>query len=122
MEQAQPLYRGGLVVAALATLLQLLDAGTINGPTAKELLAELYVTGGDPKAIIEERGLAQVSDESALVAAVDAAIAANPQAADDFRGGKEAALGRLVGAVMKTTGGKADPQAVNRLLRERLAS
>jgi aspartyl-tRNA(Asn)/glutamyl-tRNA(Gln) amidotransferase subunit B len=61
-----------------------------------------------------------VSDESQLSVAVDAAIAANPQAVDDFRGGKEAALQRLMGAVMKATGGKADPQAVQRLLRERL--
>jgi aspartyl-tRNA(Asn)/glutamyl-tRNA(Gln) amidotransferase subunit B len=121
-EHGQPLHRTRLGVAGVASLLQLLDAGTINGPTAKELLAELYMAGGDPKAIVEERGLAQVSDESELVAAVDTAIAANRQAADDFRGGKEAALGRLVGAVMKATGGKADPKAVNRLLRERLAS
>jgi aspartyl-tRNA(Asn)/glutamyl-tRNA(Gln) amidotransferase subunit B len=121
-KQGLPLHRSGLGVAGLATLLQLLDASTINGPTAKELLAELYVTGGNPKAIVEERGLAQVSDESELVAAVDAAIAANPRAADDFRGGKETALGSLVGAVMKATDRKADPQAVNRLLRERLAS
>jgi aspartyl-tRNA(Asn)/glutamyl-tRNA(Gln) amidotransferase subunit B len=121
-EHGMPLHRSGLGVASLATLLQLLDAGAINGPTAKELLAELYVGGGDPKAVVEERGLAQLSDESQLAAAVDAAIVANPQAAEDFRGGKEAALGRLVGAVMKATGNKANPQAVKRLLLERLAS
>jgi aspartyl-tRNA(Asn)/glutamyl-tRNA(Gln) amidotransferase subunit B len=121
-EHGVPVHRTALGVPGLAKLLQLLDAGTINGPTAKELLAELYVGGGDPEKLVDERGLAQVSDESALAAAVDAAIAANPQAADDFRGGKEAALGRLVGAVMRATGGKAAPQAVNRLLRERLTS
>jgi aspartyl-tRNA(Asn)/glutamyl-tRNA(Gln) amidotransferase subunit B len=121
-EHGMPLHRSGLGIASLATLLQLLDAGAINGPTAKELLAELYVGGGDPKAVVEERGLAQVSDESQLAAAVDAAIVGNPQAAEDFRGGKEAALGRLVGAVMKATGNKANPQAVKRLLLERLAS
>jgi aspartyl-tRNA(Asn)/glutamyl-tRNA(Gln) amidotransferase subunit B len=121
-KQGLPLHRSGLGVAGLATLLQLLDAGTINGPTAKELLAELYVTGGDARAVVAERGLGQVTDESQLAAAVEAAIAANPQAVADFRGGKDAALQRVMGAVMKATGGKADPKAVNRLLRERLAS
>jgi aspartyl-tRNA(Asn)/glutamyl-tRNA(Gln) amidotransferase subunit B len=121
-EHGVPVHRTALGVPGLAKLLRLLDAGTINGPTAKELLAELYVGGGDAEKLVDERGLGQVSDESALAAAVDAAVAANPQAADDFRGGKEAALGRLVGAVMKATGGKADPQTVNRLLRERLTS
>ena len=121
-EQGLPVHRSGLGVTGLARLLQLVDAGTINGPTAKDLLAELYVRGGDAGKLVDERGLAQVSDESQLTAAVDAAIAANPQAVEDFRGGKEAALNRLLGAVMKATGGKADPQAVNRLLRERLTS
>ena len=88
---------------------------------AKELLAELYLSGGDPARIVEERGLAQVSDESALEDAVEAAIIEQAAAAADFRAGKEAALGRLVGAVMKATGGKADPRLVNRLLRERLS-
>ena len=115
-----PLHRSGIGVDGLAVLLKLLEAGTINGPTAKELLAELYVQGGDPEKTVADRGLGRVSDETQLTALVDAAIAANPQAAADYRTGKDAALGRLVGGVMKATGGKADPQLVNRLLRERL--
>jgi aspartyl-tRNA(Asn)/glutamyl-tRNA(Gln) amidotransferase subunit B len=120
-ERGTPLRASGLGVAGLAALLRMLETGHINGPTAKELLAELYLSGGDPARIVEERGLAQVSDESALEDAVEAAIIEQAAAAADFRAGKEAALGRLVGAVMKATGGKADPRLVNRLLRERLS-
>ena len=120
-ERGTPLRASGLGVAGLAALLRMLESGHINGPTAKELLAELYLSGGDPARIVEERGLAQVSDESALEDAVEAAIIEQAAAAADFRAGKEAALGRLVGAVMKATGGKADPRLVNRLLRERLS-
>jgi aspartyl-tRNA(Asn)/glutamyl-tRNA(Gln) amidotransferase subunit B len=111
----------GLGVDGLVALLRLLEAGTINAPTAKELLAELYVGGGDPVAMVAERGLGQVSDAAALGAVVDEVIAANQQACDDFRGGKTQALGRLVGQVMKATGGRADASVVNSLLRDRLA-
>jgi len=114
------LAQSGLGVKGLAELLTLLDAGTINGPTAKELLAELYLGGGDPGAIVSARGLAQVSDESELAALVEAAIAENEAAVADLRAGKEKALARLVGHVMKATQGKANSQLVNKLLRERL--
>jgi aspartyl-tRNA(Asn)/glutamyl-tRNA(Gln) amidotransferase subunit B len=120
-EHHLPLWQSGLGVDGLVALLRLLDSGAVNGPTAKELLAELYVGGGDPAAVVRERGLGRVSDTGALAAAVDEAIAANPQAAADFRSGREQALGRLVGAVMKATGGRADARLVNRMLRERLS-
>jgi aspartyl-tRNA(Asn)/glutamyl-tRNA(Gln) amidotransferase subunit B len=71
--------------------------------------------------VVGERGLGQVSDEAALGALVDAAIAANPKAVSDFRAGKEAALGSLVGQVKKATQGRADFRLVDRLLRERLS-
>ncbi len=119
-EKHMPLARSGLGVRGLVALLKLLDAGTINGPTAKELLAEIYVAGGDPEAIVKQRGMGQVSDEAELVSIVDEAISANPAAAADFRAGKERALAALVGAVMKATRGKANAGLVNRLLRERL--
>jgi aspartyl-tRNA(Asn)/glutamyl-tRNA(Gln) amidotransferase subunit B len=115
-----PVHRSGLGVAGLAALLRLLDAGTINGTTAKELLDELYLAGGDPEAVVGERGLGQVSDASALGAVVDEVIAANPKAVADFRAGKEQALGSLVGQVMKATRGRADAKMVNALLRERI--
>jgi aspartyl-tRNA(Asn)/glutamyl-tRNA(Gln) amidotransferase subunit B len=116
-----PLWQSGLGIDGLVALLRLLEAGTINGTVAKELLDELYLQGGDPEALVIQRGLGQVSDEAALVALVDEAIAANPQAVADFRGGKEAALQRIVGHVMKATRGRAAAELVNRLLRERLA-
>ncbi len=120
-EHRLPLPQSGLGIAGLASLLRLVDGGAINGPTAKELLVELYVSGGDPEALVRERGLAQVSDASALTALVDAAIAANPAAAADFRAGKQQALGQLMRAVKDATGGKADMPLVNRLLRDRLS-
>ncbi|MBV8528486.1 MAG: Asp-tRNA(Asn)/Glu-tRNA(Gln) amidotransferase GatCAB subunit B, partial [Candidatus Dormibacteraeota bacterium] len=119
-EHRRTLSHSGLGVAGLARLLRLVLDGAINGPTAKELLAELYVPGGDPELLVRERGLAQVSDTAELTALVERAIAENPEAAADFQGGKDAALGRLVGAVMKATGGKAQPRLVDQLLRDRL--
>jgi aspartyl-tRNA(Asn)/glutamyl-tRNA(Gln) amidotransferase subunit B len=118
--QHLPLQRSGLGVGGLAALLRMVEAGSINGTTAKELLDELYVSGGDPEVLVRERGLGQVSDESELAAIVDSVIAANERAAADFRGGKEQALGSLVGQVMKATRGRADARLVNKLLRERL--
>ena len=120
-EHRMPLPQSGLGIAGLTALLRLVDGGAINGPTAKELLVELYVSGGDPEALVRERGLAQVSDAGALTALVDAAIAANPAAAADFRAGKQQALGQLMRAVKDSTGGKADMPLVNRLLRDRLS-
>jgi aspartyl-tRNA(Asn)/glutamyl-tRNA(Gln) amidotransferase subunit B len=77
-------------------------------------------SGKDPKAIIDERGLKQVSDESAIAAAVDAAIAANPKAVADIRAGNQRAVAALFGPVMKELGGKANPTVVNRLIAERV--
>jgi aspartyl-tRNA(Asn)/glutamyl-tRNA(Gln) amidotransferase subunit B len=115
------LPQSGLGEAGLVALLRLLESGTVNSTTAKALLDELYAAGGDPEAIVRERGLGQVSDTAELAALVDAAIAANPKAVADFQGGKEGALQAVVGHVMKATRGRADARLVNRLLRERLA-
>jgi aspartyl-tRNA(Asn)/glutamyl-tRNA(Gln) amidotransferase subunit B len=120
-EHKLPLHQSGLGIAGLAALLRLVDGGTVNGPTAKELLGELYVPGGDPATLVRERGLAQVSDTAELTALVDAAIAANPAAAADFRAGKQQALGQLMRSVKDASGGKADMPLVNRLLRDRLS-
>jgi aspartyl-tRNA(Asn)/glutamyl-tRNA(Gln) amidotransferase subunit B len=114
------LQHSGLGVAGLRALLIMVEAGAINGTTAKELLDELFVAGGDPEALVRERGLGQVSDEAALAAIVDEVIAANPKAVADFQGGKEQALGSLVGQVMKATRGRADAKLVNKLLHERI--
>jgi aspartyl-tRNA(Asn)/glutamyl-tRNA(Gln) amidotransferase subunit B len=112
----------GLGVAGLAALLRLVESGAINGPTAKELLAELYVAGGDPAALVAERGLGQVGDAEQLGTIIADVIATNPKACEDFRGGRDVALQSLVGQVMKATRGRADARLVTSMLRERLSS
>ena len=121
-ESGRPLGESALDPEALAELLRLLGAGTINGPTAKELLPELFEKGGRPKAIVEARGLGQVSDEAALRELVSAAVAANPKSVADYKAGKKAAAGFFVGQVMKASKGKADPKAVGRIVAEALAA
>jgi len=104
----------------LGALLKLVDSGSISGKIAKELFEEIWTSGADPAALVTERGLTQVSDEGALAAAVDAVLAANPGQVASYKGGKTGVLGFLVGQVMKSTGGKANPALVNRLMKERL--
>ena len=106
---------------AVAGLIKLLDARTINQPTAKEVFAILVAEGGDPAEIVKARGLGQVSDTSAIEGFVDQAIAANPKSVESFKEGKEAALQHLVGQVMKLSRGKANPAMVNQLLRSRMS-
>jgi aspartyl-tRNA(Asn)/glutamyl-tRNA(Gln) amidotransferase subunit B len=108
--------------SALASLVKLSVAGTINGPTLKELLPELFEKGGDPEAIVKERGLGAVSDTAALEAFVDQAIAANPGPVQDFKNGKKAAAGFFVGQVMKLSKGKADPKIVGGIVARKLAA
>jgi aspartyl-tRNA(Asn)/glutamyl-tRNA(Gln) amidotransferase subunit B len=105
----------------LADLLELINKGTISGKIAKGVLEEMYSTGEDAGTIVKEKGLAQISDEGALLGIIDEVIAANPQSAEDYRAGKAKAIGFLVGQIMKTTKGQANPGLVNRLLKERLA-
>ena len=106
---------------ALAALVRLSAAGTINGPTLKELLPEIFEKGGDPEKIVKERGLGAVSDTGALEAFVDQAIAANPGPVADFKAGKKAAAGFFVGQVMKLSKGKADPKLVGKIVAQKLA-
>ena len=108
--------------AELAALVKLAAAGTINGPTVKELLPEIFEKGGDPEAIVKERGLGAVSDTGALEAFVDQAIAANPGPVADFKAGKKAAAGFFVGQVMKLSKGKADPKIVGGIVARNLAA
>ena len=104
----------------LAALVRLIGAGRVSGPAAKEIFAEMWKSGGDPEAIMNTRGLGQVSDEAAIAAAVDEAIKANPGAVAAYKAGKTIALGALVGAVMGKLGRKANAAVVNRILTERL--
>ena len=110
-----------LAPAALAELLALKAAGTISGSAAKDVLTAIVETGRSAAEVVRERGLEQVSDESALATHVASVIADHPTEVAAFRAGKQGLLGFFVGQVMKRTGGQANPQLVNRLLRERLA-
>jgi len=104
----------------LGQLLDLLADGTISSRIAKDVFDDMFKTSKNPAEIVAEKGLTQITDTSAIEAAVDAAIAANPGQADDVRGGNDKAIGWFVGQVMKATGGKANPQAVNQVLRDKL--
>jgi len=104
----------------VAELQGLVDAGTINDKLAREVLEGVLAGEGSPAAVVQQRSLAVVSDDGALGAAVDEAIAANPGVADKIRAGKVQAAGALIGAVMKSMGGKADAARVRELVLERL--
>lgn len=106
--------------SALAELLQLVDDGKISGNVGKEVFEEMFRTGKSAAAIVEERGLEQISDTDALAAMVDEVIVEHADAADNVRAGEMRAIGFLVGQVMAKTKGQANPQLVNELLRERL--
>ncbi len=106
---------------ALAELVALIDDGTISGKIAKAVFEEMVESGAAPGAIVERKGLRQVTDESAIAAAVDAVLEQSPDKVAEYRAGKDRLLGFFVGQVMKATGGKANPQAVNELLRARLS-
>lgn len=104
----------------LAALVRLIGAGRVSGPAAKQIFTEMWKSGGDPEAIMNARGLAQVSDEGPIAAAVQEVLAANLKAVADYKAGNVRILGFLVGQVQKKLGGKADAGVVNRLLAERL--
>lgn len=102
----------------LAALVNMVEKKEINGSVAKEVYEAMFVRDVDPALYVEEKGLKMVNDEEVLRKTVDEVIAANPQSVADWRGGKEKALGFLVGQTMKAMKGKADPASVNRILKE----
>ena len=106
--------------AHLAKLIELLDAGTINQTVAKEVFEQIFREDIDPEQYVEAHGLKMVNDDNLLRTVVEQVIAANPQSVADYRGGKEKALGFLVGQTMKQMKGKANPGAVNKMLKELL--
>jgi len=106
---------------AVASLAGLVEARTVSHGAAKRVLAKLVADGGDPAEIVEREGLSQISDTSELEAIVDAALESEPEAAEQVRRGNEKAIGRIVGAVMRETEGRADGGAVQKLIRERLS-
>ena len=107
---------------ALTDLLKMIGNGTISGKIAKTVFADMYKTGNSSKAIVEEKGLSQISDESAIVKLVEETIAANPGQCEQYRNGKEKVIGFLVGQVMKASKGQANPEMVNQLLKEKISN
>ena len=106
--------------ADLGALIKLIDGGTISGKMAKEVFAEMFATGAAPAEIVRARGLVQITDEGAIGQVVDKVIEANPKELGQYRAGKTALLGFFVGQVMKASGGKANPQVVNQILKRKL--
>lgn len=104
----------------LAALIDLVEKRTINSTVAKEIFEVMFEEDVDPERYVEEKGLKMVSDQDALRKVVEEVIASNPQSVEDYRGGKERALGYLVGQTMKAMKGKADPACAGRLLKELL--
>lgn len=109
-----------LIPEALAQVAELADGGTISSSAANELIEILFTEGGDPKAIVEEKGMAQVSDDSQLEQWADEAIAGNDKAAADYKSGNAASINALMGYVMKQSKGKANPPAVIAMLKQKL--
>lgn len=105
---------------ALASLIELVSEGVITGPSAKHVFETMYDTGRSAQEIVASEGLAQVADEGALVTTVGEVLARHADAVAQYRAGKTASLGFLVGQVMKSSGGKANPKLVNELLRKAL--
>jgi aspartyl-tRNA(Asn)/glutamyl-tRNA(Gln) amidotransferase subunit B len=118
--EGRSIERSPVSPALLAELVQLVDDGTISGKIGKDVFAESYRTGESPRAIVERRGVQQISDEATLQAIVDKVVAANPKQADAFKAGKDGLFGFFVGAVMKDTGGRANPVITSNLLHKRL--
>lgn len=104
----------------LAAIIDLIDAKTISTSAGKQVFETIFIDGGEPKAIVEEKGMAQVSDDSALEGWADAAIASNPQSVEEYKGGKQGAINFLMGQVMKASKGKANPGAVMQMLQQKL--
>mgnify|MGYP000267564468 CR=1 FL=1 len=109
-----------LTPIVLAELVTLIEDGTISGKIAKDILPELITQGGSVKALVESKGLVQISDSGELEKIIDEAIATNPKELEQYRSGKTKLLGFFVGQVMKQSGGRADPKLTNQLLQQKL--
>jgi len=105
----------------LVSLLKLIDEGVISGNIAKSVFEEMYQTGKKPTAIIDEKGLKQITDDKAIDKMVEGVLQANLSQVDEYKRGKEKVLGFLVGQVMKASKGKANPGTVNKLLKEKIS-
>ena len=106
----------------LVELLDLIDKNTISNSAGKKVLDEMFKTGEAPSKLVDKLGLAQISDTGALEALVDEIIAANPQSIEDYKAGRDRALGFLMGQCMKASKGKGNPQILNKMIKEKLDS
>jgi aspartyl-tRNA(Asn)/glutamyl-tRNA(Gln) amidotransferase subunit B len=104
----------------LGELIDLITDKTINGRIAKDVFEIMVETGKMPAAIVEEKGLRQVTDTGAIDAAVEQVLAANPDKVAEYKSGKDKLFGFFVGQVMKATGGKANPALVNEVVKAKL--
>ena len=104
-----------------AELMKMIQQGKVSCSAAKQVFKVMFEKGGDPSNILEDLGLEQVSDESAIASAVEKVIAANPKAVSDYKAGQQKSFGFLVGQAMKELKGKGNPQIINRLLKEKLS-
>ncbi|MEM9773231.1 MAG: Asp-tRNA(Asn)/Glu-tRNA(Gln) amidotransferase GatCAB subunit B, partial [Chloroflexota bacterium] len=105
----------------LVALLELVDAGTINNNTAKDVLLDMFITGKDAQVIVDEKGLGQVSDEGPILDIIQKVLADNPKMVEDYMGGKTKLRGAFMGNVMRELRGKGNPGLVNKLLDESLS-
>jgi len=119
-EDERPLAACPVKPGQLAELVKLIDGGTITGKIAKDVFEKMWASAMGPKAIVEREGLTQVSDEGPIQAAIAEVMAASPEQVATYRKGKTNTLGWFVGQVMKKTGGRANPQMVNALLKKAL--
>ena len=106
--------------AQMAAMINLVDKGVISGKIAKSVFEEMLASGEDPARIVERKGITQISDEEEISQVIQEVIGENPKSVEDYKGGKEKAIGFLVGQVMRKTKGRANPQLVNELLRKSL--
>jgi aspartyl-tRNA(Asn)/glutamyl-tRNA(Gln) amidotransferase subunit B len=105
----------------LGELVRLIRSGEISGKLAKEIFPKMFSTGDGPRVVMEREGLTQISDTGALEKIIEDVIAANPKQVEQYRGGKTAVIGFLVGQAMKASRGQANPATMNELLRKKLS-
>ncbi|MFS0646986.1 Asp-tRNA(Asn)/Glu-tRNA(Gln) amidotransferase subunit GatB [Siminovitchia sp. 179-K 8D1 HS] len=118
--EQKELHDVALTPEGLAGLIKLIENGTISSKIAKKVFRELVEKGGDPETIVKEKGLVQISDEGALLKIIGEVLDNNEQSIEDYKNGKDRALGFLVGQVMKATKGQANPPLVNKLLKQEI--
>jgi aspartyl-tRNA(Asn)/glutamyl-tRNA(Gln) amidotransferase subunit B len=119
-EEGMEVGESKITGSKLGEMLKLMKEGTISSKIAKTVFEEMFKTGKSPDTIVEEKGLKQISDEDKLEEIVDNIIADNPDAVEDIKNGKDRAIGYLVGQVRKETKGKANPQMVNQMFRDKI--